>query len=57
MDEVEIIRLNVERYRRMLQTEADEAARQAVQKLLKEFEAKLSSVRSSSQSGFDPHQR
>ncbi len=41
LDEIEIIRLNVERYRRMLQIEVDETARQAIQKILMEFEAKL----------------
>jgi len=45
MNEVEIIRLNVERFRHMLQTEADENARRAIQQMLKEFEAKLSSAR------------
>ena len=41
LDEIEIIRLDVERYRRMLQIEVDETARQAIQKILMEFEAKL----------------
>jgi len=41
LDEIEIIRLNVERYRRMLQIEVDETARRAIQKILMEFEAKL----------------
>ncbi len=45
MNEVDVIRLNVERYRRMLQTEADESARRAIQQMLREFEAKLSSAR------------
>jgi hypothetical protein len=34
MDELEIIRLNVERYPRLLQTEADEGAWRAIQKML-----------------------
>ena len=44
MDEAWVIRLNVERYRRMLQAEVDEVARQTIQKMLDEFEAKLSST-------------
>jgi len=39
--EVEIIRLNIERFRRMLQTELDESTRRAVRSMLEEFEAKL----------------
>jgi len=45
MDEVEIIRLNVARYRRMLETEADETMRQLIQRMLEEFEAKLVSLK------------
>lgn len=45
MNELEIIRLNVERYRRMLQSEVDETARRAIQKILEEFEAKLASLK------------
>jgi len=45
MEDREIIRLNVERYRRLLRTEADETARRAIQKMLEEFEAKLSATR------------
>ncbi len=58
MDDLEIIRLNVERYRRLLHTEADETARRAIQKMLKEFEAKLSSVkpRSNRAARLDPDQ-
>ena len=41
MDELEIVRLNVERYRRMLQTESDKTARLAIQKMLEEFETKF----------------
>lgn len=41
MSEVEIVRLNVERYRRMWQVEIDETRRLAIQKILMEFEAKL----------------
>jgi hypothetical protein len=44
-NEVEIVRLNVERYRRMLQVEIDKTARLAIQKILMEFEAKLLSLR------------
>ncbi len=40
-DEVEIIRLNIERFRRMLQTDLDETAPRAVEKMLDEFESKL----------------
>ena len=42
INEVEIIRLNIERYRRMLQTKLDENARRDIQKMLDEFETKLS---------------
>lgn len=42
MSEVQIIRLNIERYRRMLQTELDENVRRDIQKMLNEFETKLS---------------
>jgi hypothetical protein len=45
MNEAEIIGLNVERFRRMLRSEAEKSARQAIQQLLKEFEAKLLSAR------------
>ncbi len=45
MDELEIIRLNVARYRRMLQTEVDETARRTIQKMLEEFDAKLASLK------------
>jgi hypothetical protein len=41
MEEVEIIRLNVERYRRLLQTDLDEQTRRAAQAMLAEFERKL----------------
>ncbi len=41
MDEVEIIRLNIERFRRMLQTDLDETARRAIKRMLDEFESKL----------------
>ncbi len=41
MDEIEIIRLNIARYRRILQTEVDETARRTIQKMLEEFNAKL----------------
>ena len=41
MEEVEIIRLNVERYRRLLRTNLDEQTRRAVQAMLAEFECKL----------------
>jgi hypothetical protein len=41
MEEVEIIRLNVERYRRLLQTNLDEQTRRATQAMLAEFERKL----------------
>lgn len=41
MDEVEIIRLNIERFRRMLQTDLEETARRAIEKILDEFESKL----------------
>lgn len=38
INEVEIIRLNIERYRRMLQTDLDDATRRTVQRMLDEFE-------------------
>jgi hypothetical protein len=49
MEEVEIIRLNVERYRRLLRTDLDEQTRRATQAMLAEFERKL--VRQSRPSG------
>jgi hypothetical protein len=45
MNETEIIRLNVERYRRMLLTEKDEIMRLLIQKMLEEFEGKLASAK------------
>ncbi len=45
MNELEIIRLNVERYRRMLQIEVDETVRQAIKNILEEFETKLASLK------------
>lgn len=58
MDEIEIIRLNIERYRRLLRTETDENARQAIEKLLKEFEAKLCAAKPAARAArFDRHQR
>lgn len=58
MDDREIIRLNVERYRRLLRTEADETARRSIQKMLEEFEAKLSATRPrlNRATKFDPRQ-
>ncbi len=41
VNEVEIIRLNIERFRRMLQTDLDETARWPIKKMLDEFESKL----------------
>ncbi len=42
MKDTEIIRLNIERYRRMLQGELDDATRRAIETMLREFKAKLS---------------
>jgi len=41
MDEIEIIRLNIERFQRMLQTELDWPARSMIENILREFENKL----------------
>lgn len=41
MEEKEIIRLNIERYRRLLQTVLDERARWVIQAMLAECELKL----------------
>lgn len=41
MDEVEIIRLNIERFRHMLETELDQSTRRVIKKILDEFESKL----------------
>ena len=41
MEENAIIRLNIERYRRLLQTELNEGTRRAIQAMLDEFERKL----------------
>ena len=49
MDEVEIIRLNIERFRRMLETDLDETSRRAVKKMLDEFESEFSARRRRSQ--------
>lgn len=59
VDEIDIIRLNIERYRRLLKTEADQSARLAIEKILKEFEAKLSIAepRDHRAVRFDLHQR
>ncbi len=52
--ETTIIRLNIERYRRMLGTEVDAISRRAIQRMLVEFEAKLlSATRSPDQSEND----
>jgi hypothetical protein len=45
VNELEIIRLNIERYQRMLQIAVDDAARQAIKNMLEEFEAKLASLK------------
>jgi hypothetical protein len=54
MEEVEIIRLNVERYRRLLQTNLDEQTRRATQAMLAEF---ASPGRHRSESSSNPGQR
>lgn len=56
MHEAEIVRLNIERFRRMLQTELDLAARLTIERMLNEFEARISSTcRPSEQAGaIDP---
>jgi hypothetical protein len=41
MDERDIIRLNIERFRRMLQEKIDESTRRTIESLLLELEAKL----------------
>ena len=41
MEDMEIIRLNVERYRRLLQANLDEQTRWAIQTMLAECELKL----------------
>jgi hypothetical protein len=43
MDERDIIRLNIERFRRMLQEQIDESTRRTIESVLLEFEAKLKS--------------
>ncbi len=45
MDEVEIIRLNIERFRHMLETELDQSTRRAIKKILDEFESKLRAIK------------
>lgn len=54
MENVEIIRLNVGRYRRLLQTELDATLRQPIQRLLQELEAKLQKIQKRRQ--LDPRQ-
>jgi hypothetical protein len=41
MEDMEIIRLNIERYRRLLQTKLDERTRWVIEAMLAEFELKL----------------
>lgn len=41
MDEGEIIRLNIQRFRRMLQEPVDEATRKTIESMLLELEAKI----------------
>lgn len=48
MDEAEIIRLNIRRYRRMLQYETNERSRRAIETILREFEVKLGAAREGS---------
>lgn len=47
MTEVEIIRRNIERFRHLLQSELDNPTRLSVEKLLAEFEGKLSAAKAS----------
>lgn len=42
MKDAEIIRLNIERYRRMLQGKLEPASRRAIETMMREFEAGLS---------------
>jgi hypothetical protein len=44
MDEIDILRLNVDRYRHLLHTEMENSQRLTVEKLLHEFETKLLST-------------
>jgi len=39
-----IIRLNIERFQQMLQTESDESMRRVIENMIQEFEAMLSSA-------------
>ena len=41
MNEIDIFRLNIERFRHLLETESDGIARQIIENLLHEFENKL----------------
>ncbi len=45
MNEIEVVRLNIERFRRMLETESDATVRQTIQKMLDEFQDRLTSLR------------
>jgi len=45
MREDDIVRLNVERYRRLLRSETDESVRDSIKRMLDEFETKLSAAR------------
>jgi hypothetical protein len=51
MMEIEIIRLSMERFRRMLQTETNESARRTIESMIREFEGMLSSSNSSNAPG------
>ena len=41
MEHIDIIRMNIKRYRRLLQTNLDEDTRRATERMLGEFETKL----------------
>jgi len=45
MTEADIIRLNIERFQRMLKTETNEITRRTIESMLRKFEGMLSSSR------------
>lgn len=45
MTEADIIRLNIERFQRMLKTETNESTRRTIESMLRKFEGMLSSSR------------
>jgi hypothetical protein len=54
--EIDIIRLNIEKFRRMLETETDESCRRTIESVIREFEGILSSSGLGKRSGVSDQQ-